>query len=76
MTQIINKPSMLTPEKISVESSGENVLINIGNSTLTLNYIDALTISQWIRVRAKESKRRAGDTARHWSTLGILEGAK
>lgn len=50
------------------------VAIQIGNSTLRLHYTDALQLSQWIRIRAKESKRRAGDESRHWSAIGIVDG--
>lgn len=76
MPAIHVKPPMLTPQKISVESVGDNVLIHIGNSTLTLQYEAALQISQWIRLRAKEAKKRAGDMSRHWSAIGSLEGLK
>lgn len=76
MTAIHNQPSLLTPQQIAVEASGENVLIHVGNSTLTLHYEAALQISQWIRVRAKEAKRQAGDMSRHWSALAILEDSK
>lgn len=73
---VIVRPSMLTPQQIAVTSEGELVAIQIGNSTLRLHYEDALKISQWIRVRAKEAKRRAGDMSRHWSSIGILEDLK
>ena len=69
-------PSILRRDNISVTSDGELVAIHIGNATLRLHYEDALTISQWIRVRAKESKRRAGDNSRHWSAIAVLEGHK
>lgn len=74
MTAIHSKPDLLTPQRIAVESQGENVLIHVGNSTLTLHYEDALKISQWIRLRAKQAKNRAGDMSRHWSAIGTLEG--
>lgn len=73
---VIVRPSMLTPQQIAVSSEGELVAIQVGNSTLRLHYEDALKVSQWIRVRAKEAKRRAGDVSRHWSSLGILEDFK
>jgi hypothetical protein len=38
-----------------------------------MHYEDALKVSQWLRVRAKEAKKRAGDVSRHWSVVGTLE---
>lgn len=70
------KPSLLTQQKLEVGSEGEIVTITVGNSVLRMHYTDALQISQWIRVRAKEAKRRAGDVSRHWSALAILEDLK
>lgn len=74
MIAIHNTHPLLKPERIAVSSEGELVAIEIGNSTLRLHYTDALKLSQWVRVRAKESKRRAGDTSRHWSLIATLDG--
>lgn len=68
------KPSLLTPQQVSVGSDGELVTITVGNSTLTMHYEQALKLSQWMRVRAKEAKRLAGDASRHWSALAVLDG--
>ena len=73
MPAIHNKPCLLTPQKIAVRAEGDNVMIDVGNSTLTMHYEAALQISQWIRLRAKEAKRRAGDMSRHWSAIAQLE---
>jgi hypothetical protein len=73
---VIVKPPLLKPTNIEVKSEGENVLLVVGNSVLTMHYEDALKISQWIRLRAKEAKRLVGDTSRHWSAIGILDGIK
>lgn len=55
------------------------VAVHFGSAKLGLPYQVALTIAQWIRVRAKESKNRAGDV-RHWSVVpsadAIAEGLK
>ena len=75
MLQILNRPSVVKPERFSVSAEGERVVIEIGNSRLTMNYEDALTFSQWVRVRAKEAKRKAGDMSRHWHGIAILGGA-
>jgi hypothetical protein len=75
MFQILNRPSVVKPTQFSVVTEGERVVINIGNSRITMNYEDALTFSQWVRVRAKEAKRKAGDQSRRWHGLAILGGA-
>ena len=67
---------LLARRRIAVGSEGELVVISIGNSELKMHYEDALQLSQWIRVRAKEAKRRAGDQSRHWSLVATLEGVK
>ncbi len=68
------KPSLLSAQRVEVASAGELVTITVGNATLRMHYRDAFKLSQWIRLRAKESKRRAGDTSWHWSALGTLSG--
>jgi len=76
MPAIHNKEPLLTPQKIEVFSRGEVVVLKIGNTELGMHYEDALRISQFIRLRAKEAKTLAGDTSRHWSAVGNLEGIK
>lgn len=71
---VVVKPSLLTPQHVAVNTEGELVTITVGNSTLKLHYESALKLSQWIRVRAKEAKRRAGDQSRHWSVVAVLDG--
>lgn len=68
---IVNK-NLLKRERISVESEGDLVKINLGNVEVKVHYETALLLSQWIRVRAKEAKRTAGDVSRHWSVIGTL----
>jgi len=72
MVAIVSK-NLLKQERIAVESEGDLVVVHLGNVTVKLPYETALTLSQWIRMRAKEAKRAAGDTKRHWSVLGVLE---
>ena len=72
---IHSKPSLLTQQNVSVEIEGELVVIKVGNSDLKMHYSDALQVSQWIRVRAKEAKHLAGDKSRHWSVVGTLHNA-
>lgn len=66
---------LLKKERIAVESEGDLVVMRLGNVTAKLPYETALLLSQWIRVRAKEAKNRAGDTSRHWSLIGTLHDA-
>lgn len=73
---LVTKKSLLSPHKVAVDYHGEIVRIKIGNSTLELHYEAALKLSQWIRIRAKQCKKEAGDMSRHWSVIGTLEGLK
>lgn len=75
MFQILKRPSVVKPTQFAVVVEGERVAIHIGNAKITMNYEDALTFSQWVRVRAKEAKRKAGDQSRHWHALAVMGGA-
>ncbi len=72
---LVRRNDLLKKERIAVSSENELVVIELGNVTVKLPYETALLLSQWIRVRAKEAKRRAGDESRHWSSIGILHDA-
>jgi hypothetical protein len=74
MTEIVN-PGLLKRERIAVSSEGDLVVMTLGNVEVKLPYETALLLSQWLRVRAKDAKRRAGDTSRHWSAIGTLHDA-
>lgn len=63
---------VLTKQNVRVELDGVVVVVKIGNHDLKLDYESALILSTWMRVRAKEAKRLAGDTSRHWSVIGRL----
>jgi hypothetical protein len=62
---------LLKKHDIEVKQEGGTVVLIAGTAMVILPYETALRISQWIRVRAKESQTRAGDTKRHWS--GIVQ---
>jgi len=66
---------LLKREQVSVRQDGGTVILTAGTAEATLPYEVALRISQWIRVRAKESQRRAGDVSRHWSAISALHDA-
>lgn len=70
-----NNRDLMQAHRVVVESEFDNVVLHLGNVTVKLNYVDALNLSQWIRVRAKEAKLFAGDTSRHWSAVGVLSDA-
>lgn len=72
----IIKPAVAKMTKLAVASEGENVVLTIGNSQIRFHYETALKLSQWLRIRAKEAKRKAGDNSRHWSAIGNIEGLK
>ena len=72
---LVRRNDLLKQERIAVSSEHELVVIELGNVTVKLPYETALLLSQWIRVRAKEAKRRAGDMSRHWSSIGIIHDA-
>ena len=75
MLGIFSKPAVLKPHKVTVVTDGEYVLLTIGNSQMRLRYEDAITLSQWLRVRGKEAKRFAGDVSRHWHGIALANGA-
>ncbi len=74
MVAVVN-PNLLKRERIAVSSEGDIVKMTLGNVELKLPYETALLLSQWLRMRAKEAKRRAGDSSRHWSVIGTLHDA-
>lgn len=71
---VIVRPSLLKPELVNVVQDGELVTIHFGNVPVTMHYEDAIRISTFIRIRAKEAKRLCGDVSRHWSVIGVLDG--
>lgn len=74
MVAIVSK-NLLQRQRIAVASEGDLVVMTLGNVEVKLPYETALLLSQWLRVRAKEAKRRAGDNSRHWSAIGTLHDA-
>lgn len=62
------KPKLQNWRREDVAAEGRVVAITIGNTTIKLHFENALKVSQWLRVRAKEAMNRAGDM-RHWSTV-------
>lgn len=72
----VARNDILKRERIAVSSEGELVVMQLGNVEIAMPYESALLLSQWLRVRAKEAKRRAGDVSRHWSVIGTMHDAQ
>lgn len=62
------KPKQQTWQRSDVCGEGKLICIKVGNQTMKMHFENALKLAQWIRVRAKEARNRAGDT-RHWSEI-------
>ena len=71
----IHNRELLRRERIAVAAEGDLVVLNLGNVEIKMPYETAFQLSQWLRVRAKEAKRTAGDLSRHWSAVGVLTDA-
>lgn len=65
------KPKTWFREDVALE--GRLVAIKLGVHILRLHFENALQVSQWLRVRAKEAQRVAGDN-RHWSEVSNMKG--
>jgi len=71
----IFRNDLLKRERVAVAHEGDTVKLKFGNVEIKMNYVDALQLAQWIRVRGKQAKVRAGDK-RHWLTaVGTLHDA-
>lgn len=70
------KRPVMNLEHLEIGADGDLVSLTVGNSTMKFHYEDALKISQWLRMRAKQAKRSVGDESRHWSALAVLDGIK
>lgn len=68
--------ALLSRQRMSVDTEGDMIKLTIGNADIRMPYETALQLSQWLRVRGKEAKRRAGDMSRHWSAVALLDGLK
>jgi hypothetical protein len=68
--------ALLSRQRIAVDTEGELVKLAIGNAEIRMPYETAIQLSTWLRVRGKQAKRAAGDTSRHWSVIGLLDGGK
>ncbi len=60
---------VLKKHDIAVRQEGGTVVLTAGPTMAAMPYQAALQISQFIRLKAKESQTRAGDVTRHWSKI-------
>lgn len=67
---------LLTQERVAIKQEFDTVVCQFGNVEVKLPYEAALQISAWIRLRAKEAKRFAGDNSRNWRVVGTLTDAE
>lgn len=58
------------PWRVDVENT--RVALHIGNTALRVDHDAALQMATWLRMRAKEAKRWAGDTSRTMRIAGTL----
>lgn len=66
--------ALMSKMQVQVGAEGDLVTLQIGNVSMKMSYEAALQLSQWLRVRAKQAKRAAGDQSRHWSAIAVLDG--
>lgn len=60
------KMHVVNDNTVSINNS--LVSVRISNHTFSTHYRNALKLSQWLRVRAKQARNTAGDI-RHWSII-------
>jgi hypothetical protein len=65
----IRVDDLLRAGNIDAVARGAVVVLTLRATSMDIPYAAAAQIAQWIRLRAKESKLRAGDSARHWSSI-------
>jgi hypothetical protein len=63
------KKDLVPKDRIAVGINGQLVVVRLGNDEFKLPWIGADRMAQWLRLRAKDCKRRAGDLQRHWSQI-------
>ena len=55
--------------EVAVWAERDLVVLKIGSQEMKMPYEAGLKLSAWLRLRAKEAKRNAGDQSRHWSSI-------
>lgn len=66
--------ALLQKQRISVQTEGELVVLELGNVTVKLEHPTALQLAAWLRAQGQVAKRRAGDFSAHWNVIGTLQG--
>ena len=63
---------LTTTSPIKVSDIGAEVELQIGSQSIRMSYENALQLSAWLRLHAKNAKRFAGDTSRRWHAIADI----
>jgi hypothetical protein len=63
---------LATKTPVMVSDIGAEVELQIGSQSMRLSYENALQLSAWLRLHAKNAKRFAGDTSRRWHAIADI----
>ena len=63
------RKDLVPANRITVGINAGLVEVKLGNDQFKLPWHGADLLAQWIRLRAKDCKRRAGDMQRHWIVI-------
>lgn len=69
-------PSLVEGMRAEIGHIGTMVYLDVGGKRLELDYPTALKFSSLLRVHAKQAKKFAGDSARHWTSESVLTDAE
>lgn len=64
--------SLLTKQNIHVTSDQDMVLLNVGNLTVHIPYLESFKIAQGIRLASKDAMRYIHEDAKKWSDFAKL----
>jgi hypothetical protein len=65
-------PELLRAQNVDVEARGRHVTLSFGTVVREFDHRDAARLAQWIRLRGKEARNNAGETA-HWTAIAKPE---
>lgn len=63
---------LATKTPVMVSDIGAEVELQIGSQSFRMSYENALQLSAWLRLHAKNAKRFAGDTSRRWNAIADI----
>ncbi len=74
MPNVATNGKLLQQQRISVQTEGELVVLELGNVVVKFDHPTALQLAAWLRAQGQVAKRRAGDFSQHWNVIGTLQG--